>query len=505
MMELTLTDDNQFLRIDQATELELEQLNISLTRRIEAWKFNPLVKKGIWDGYISYVKDDKWIPAGLWQEITKICKQYKYELKINGVTRMFDKDINAESFEQWALEFFENHPDGITPRDYQIEAAFNILKFRRSLSELATSAGKTLISFLTVAYMLEKEKAKKILFVVPNVSLVVQATEDFGEYNHENRVKMLIQQIYSGQKIKQNRNIVVGTYQSLVKKPKEFFEEFDAVIVDETHKAKSNSIKTILQKCTNAVYRYGLSGTIPKDNTLDRLTLMSQTGPLITEVKASFLQKEGHIAGCNVKIVEMNYAPEASKQAFMELATNRYDSKDVFTLEQNYIINSTGRLNFITKIIAKVPNNSLVLFHRIEHGKKLYEMLRQRSDKKVYYVDGGTNTDIREEYKAKMEAGDDVVIIASYGTFSTGISIKKIHNIFFTESFKSEVIIRQSIGRGLRQHESKDAVNIIDFVDDLRYDGWENYLYRHATARQKIYKQEKFSYQIKKVRFEGDI
>ena len=505
MMELTLTEDGQLLRVDSATELELEQLNISLTRRIENHRFNPLVKKGVWDGYISYFKDNMWIPSGLWQEVTKICKQYNFDIKINGVTRLFDKDITAESFEKWALEFFEGHPDGITPRDYQIEAAFNILKFRRSLSELATSAGKTLISFLTVAYMLEKEKASKILFIVPNVSLVVQATEDFAEYNHENRVKMMIQQIYSGQKIKANRNIVVGTYQSLVKKPKEFFDEFDAVIVDETHKAKSNSIKTILQKCRHATYKYGLSGTIPKDNTLDRLTLMSQTGPLITEVKASFLQKEGHIAGCNVKVIEMSYAPDSSKQAFMELATNRYDSKDVFSLEQNYVINSPGRINFITKVIAKIPKNSLVLFHRIEHGKKLYEMLRQRSDKKVYYVDGGTNTDIREEYKAKMEAGDDVVIIASYGTFSTGISIKKIHNIFFTESFKSEVIIRQSIGRGLRQHESKDSVNIIDFVDDLRWDDWENYLYRHAKARKKIYRQEKFKYEVKKVRFEGDI
>lgn len=504
-MELTLTDDNQFLRIDDVTELELEQINISLTKRIESWRFNPLVKRGVWDGYVSYVKDDKWIPAGLWQEVTKICKQYKYDIKINGITRLFDKDISAESFEEWATDFFEGHPDGISPRDYQIEAAYNILKFRRSLSELATSAGKTLISFLTVAYLLEKQKASKILFIVPNVSLVVQATEDFGEYNHENRVKMLIQQIYAGQKIKDNRNIVIGTYQSLVKKSKEFFDDFDAVIVDETHKAKSNSIKTILQKCRNAQYKYGLSGTIPKEGTLDRLTLMSQTGPLITEVKAAFLQKEGHIAGCSVNIIEMDYAPPATKQAFMELATNKYESKEVFPLEQNYVINSPGRINFITKVIARIPNNSLVLFHRIEHGKKLYEMLRQRSDKKVYYVDGGTDKDIREEYKAKMEAGDEVVIVASYGTFSTGISIKKIHNIFFTESFKSEVIIRQSIGRGLRQHESKDSVNIIDFVDDLRTEEWQNYLYRHANARKKIYKQEKFKYKVKKVRFDGDI
>lgn len=502
-MDLSLTENKQFLQIDDATDMELEQLNISLTKRIESWRFNPLVKKGVWDGYVSYIKDDKWIPAGLWQEVVEICKEYRYELKLNGVTAIFDPNISAEGFQAWVDEFFEK--SDLKPRDYQVDAAYNILKFRKCLAELATSAGKTLISFLTVAYMLDQEKAKKILFIVPNVSLVVQATEDFADYNYRNQVNIKIQQIYSGQKIREGRNVVIGTYQSLVKKHESYFDEFDAVIIDETHKAKSTSIKTILSKCRNAEYRYGLSGTIPKRGTLDRLTLMAFTGPVITEVSANFLQKEGHIAQCQVKIIEMDYASDTTKAAFMELATNKNEATDVFKFEQDYVINSPGRLNFITKVINKIPNNSLVLFHRIEHGKRIYENLRQRGDKVIYYVDGGTDKDIREEYKKKMEAGEDVVIVASYGTFSTGISIKKIHNIFFTESFKSEVIIRQSIGRGLRQHESKDSVTIIDFVDDLSSDGWDNYLMRHSRARRRIYKEQKFKYEVKQVRFDGDI
>lgn len=502
-MELSLTENKQLLRIDDATEMELEQLNISLNRRIESWRFNPLVKKGLWDGYISYIKDDKWIPSGLWREVMNICKEYNYELKLNGIAELFDTGINQERFTQWALDFFEKSE--ITPRDYQIDAAFNILKFKRCLSELATSAGKTLISFLTVAYILEQKKAERILFIVPNVSLVVQASEDFLDYNYRNQVDIKVQQIYSGQKIRAGRNVVIGTYQSLVKKDKAYFEQFDAVIIDETHKAKSQSIKTILQKCVNADYRYGLSGTIPKPGTLDRLTLMAYTGPVITEVSANFLQNEGHIAKCKVKVIKMDYAPQSTKDAFREMSQNRYESKDVFKFEQNYIINSPGRLNFVTNVISRVRGNSLVLFHRIEHGKKLYETLRQESNKRVFYVDGGTDKDIREEYKKKMEAGEEVVIVASYGTFSTGISIKKIHNIFFTESFKSEVIIRQSIGRGLRQHASKDAVNIIDFVDDLSSSDWDNYLIRHAKARQAIYREQKFSFDVKNVSFEGDI
>jgi len=486
---LTLTEDNQFLRIDDATELELEQITISLTKRIDSWRFNPLVKRGVWDGYVSYIKDDKWIPAGLWRYVLQVCKDYNLEIEINGIKRLLDANINAEKFEQWANDFFKGAE--ITPRDYQIETAYNILKFRKCLAELATSAGKTLISFLTIAYMLEKGKAEKILMIVPNVSLVIQAHEDFHDYNYMNRIPLKIQQIFAGQKIKSNKNIIIGTYQSLTKKSAEYFAQFDAVLVDETHKAKSASIKTILQKCTNAQYKFGLSGTIPKDGTLDKLTLMSQTGPVISEVKAAFLQEQGHIAKCFVKVIEMNYATDSQRLAFQELAQNKYENKDVFQLEQHFVITSDARLEFISSVIGRVPRNSLVLFHRIEHGKRLYEKLRQESNKRVYYVDGGTDKDIREEYKKKMESGDEVVIVASYGTFSTGISIKKIHSIFFTESFKSEVIIRQSIGRGLRQHESKDKVLIIDFVDNIRTQEWDNYLWKHGKARQSIYKQEK--------------
>ena len=502
-MILTLTEDNQFLRIDEASEIELEQIRISLTKRIESWRFHPLVKRGVWDGYVSYIKDDKWIPAGLWRHVMTICKEYRYELKIEGIKRLIDSNINAEQFEVWATDFFKGSQ--FTPRDYQIETAYNILKFRKCLAELATSAGKTLISFLTVAYMLEKGHAQRILFIVPNVSLVVQAHEDFHEYNYKNRIDLRIQQIFAGQEVKKNKNIIIGTYQSLIKKDAAYFAEFDAVIVDETHKAKGASIKEILSKCVNAKYRFGLSGTIPKDGTLDKLTLMSQTGPVISEVKASFLQEQGHIAKCVVKVIEMNYATPKQRTAFMELAQNRYENKDVFSLEQNFVITSDARLNFISNVIARVPRNSLVLFHRIEHGQRLYEKLRQESNKRVFYVDGGTASEIREEYKKKMEAGDEIVIVASFGTFSTGISIKKIHNIFFTESFKSEVIIRQSIGRGLRQHHSKDKVLIVDFVDDIRTVEWDNYLYKHGKVRQSIYKQEKFEYTIKKVDFDGDI
>jgi superfamily II DNA or RNA helicase len=276
-------------------------------------------------------------------------------------------------------------------------------------------------------------------------------------------------------------------------------------MVDETHKAKSNSIKTIMDKCWHCDYRFGLSGTIPKEGTIDRLTLMSSMGPLITNVSANYLQEKGHVTQCKVNIIQMDYASDEQKAAFSFLSKRAEDRIKLFGLEQNFIISSKERKDFIIKTIAKTTQNSLVLFYRIEHGEALYKDLRQLDDKEVYYVDGGTDADIREIYKKKMEKNNNVIIVASYGTFSTGISIKNIHNIFFTESFKSEVIIRQSIGRGLRKHQSKSILNIIDFVDDLCWhDGdrlWKNYLFRHGEAREKIYEDQKFPFKMLKVKF----
>jgi len=502
-MDLKLSDDKRFLIIESCTEMEYEQLKLSLTKKIDGWRFHPLVKKKLWDGNISFIKGNK-VPSGLWKEVIDIGQEYSFVVNMKGTTSLFNSEIKEEEFTAWAIEFFEKHPK-YKPRDYQIQAAYRILRYRRCLAELATSAGKTLISFMVIAYLIEVLKMKRILFIVPNVSLVLQATEDFDEYNLKERVPLKIQQIYSGAKIKTSANIVVGTYQSLVKKPADYYETFDVVMVDETHKAKSNSIRSILENCWHCNYRFGLSGTIPKKGTVDRLTLMACTGPLITNVSANYLQQEGHVSLCKVHIFEMDYATDEQKEAFCFLSKTPEDRKTLFTLEQNFIVGSLKRREFVSKVISSATNNSLVLFYRIEQGEALYNELRQLPDKEIYYVDGGTDKDLREMYKKKMESGNNVILVASFGTFSTGISVQNIHNIFLTESFKSEVIIRQSIGRGLRKHSSKDMLNIIDFVDDFRYNEggkyWINYLYKHSESRIEIYKDQKFPYEVKKFKF----
>jgi superfamily II DNA or RNA helicase len=496
-MQWQLTHNDRILTLTEATEMEIEQLNLSFKKQVANAKWDPRVKKGWWDGYISYFKSNRYLPSGLWNEVVELSRQYNFPLSIEGIERKFDRSVSKEEFTQWVEDYWKNST--MKPRDYQIETAFNIIKYQNCLAELATSAGKSLIIFMVIAFLLEQNKGKKILMIVPTVDLVIQATEDFYEYNSAStHLDLEIQQIYAGSVIRNNSNIVIGTYQSLVKKPKEYFDSFDAVIVDETHKAKSASIKSILEKC-EAGRKFGLSGTIPKPGTLDRLTLMAYTGPVITSIRADFLMEQGHITPCEVYVIEMDYADQEVKDGFKTLfQRSEEDRKRMLNLEQNYCIQSDLRLNFITDMILKNQKNCLVLFYRIEYGNRLYDTLRQKSERRVFYIDGSIDKELRENHKAELEEGEGKIMIASYGTFSTGINVKNIHTIYLTESFKSEVIIRQSIGRGLRQHADKKKLIIVDFVDDYCVGKFKNYLYKHSLVRQEIYSEQNFPFSVRK-------
>ena len=495
-MIFDLTHNGRLLTLRDATEIEIDQLRITLTRRIDNWRWDPRVKKGWWDGKISYFKNEMYVPAGLWSLIRDTCKEYNFDLEIRGLNERFDRSTKQETFTKWVEDKFKDHE--LTPRPYQIETAYNIIKNKSCLAELATSAGKSLILYIVIGYLMEKKKTGKILMIVPNVSLVVQATEDFYEYNKGSLdLDLQIQQIFSGSKVRKNSNIVIGTYQSLVKKKKEYFDDYTTVMVDETHKAKAASIKTILEKCQVADRVFGVSGTIPKDDSLDRLTLMAYTGPVIQKVGAAQLIDEGYISPVEVKIIEMNYAPESVRESFKFLTRTEEDRKRLLHLEQNYAMNDKTRLSFVTDTLLKIKKNQLVLFYRVDYGKSLFDEIRNKCNRRIFYIDGGTDKELREEYKKQMEDGEEKILVASFGTFSTGINIKNLHSVSLTESFKSDVIIRQSIGRGLRKHETKDKLIILDFVDDFRFENFTNYLYRHSIKRREIYDEQKFPYEIK--------
>ena len=506
-MIVELSEDKKFLVIKECTQEEYEQVVASYTKMVDGYRFNPLYKKGLWDGSIKFMKGGN-IPSGTYYYLKETMKTYGYELKINGLKNLFDNEITIESFTEWVNDFFKDSK--YTPRDYQIESAFKILKYKRCLSELATSAGKTLICFMVIAYLLDNKIINgKVLMIVPIVDLVMQSAGDFEDYSTD-RLPLNIQEIYSGFKLRQHTNIMVGTYQSLVKLEPEFYKQFDCVITDECHKTPAASIKKVLEMCWDSDYRFGVSGTMPKKDSADYLTLQTYMGPLVTVVKAKDLQDRGFISKCKIIQMRLDYTDEVVKGHFYNsynLLKKKNKTRECFELEKNYIIENDKRFDFVIELIRKTTKNTLVLFHRINYGKKIYETLKLSDDlpKRVYYIDGNTDKKIREEIRSRMETYDDVVLVASYQTFSTGISVNHIYNVIFTESFKSQFVVIQSIGRSLRlkdkENQEKNKATIIDLVDDLRFGKHYNYLYKHGIERIKQYKEQQYPYEIKKIKW----
>jgi superfamily II DNA or RNA helicase len=502
MIKFNLSEDNQWLILAQCTdEVEKKQVELSLTKKIHNWYFHPLVKKKIWDGSINFIdkRGPFWkIPVGLWSEVLEIGKEYKYEFHIEGIERLFLTDLKLEDFKAWVDEFFAD--SDIEPRDYQIEAAWKIVKFRYSVSEIATSSGKTLISFMIFAFLKSQGYIRKFLMIVPSTNLVIQGTEDFEDYGID-KIGSKIQQIGGGSKMREGCDVVIGTFQSLVKKDKEYFEEFDAVFIDEAHHTNSTSIKKIMSNCMHTGWRFGLTGTLTKRGSADHLTIQQYLGPVLVEISPDFLFRNNYATPVAIKVVILDWLSPEYKDKLAELksSSEKMEGNDLYNLERKLVISNKARLNYIVDFINKTSKNSLVLFQSVkdEYGRNIWNGIREtNATKEAFYVDGDTNEQLREEYKSRMETGENKVLIATYGTFSTGISINNLHNIFLVESYKSEVLIKQSLGRGMRKMEGKEKVNIIDFVDDFSTAGYKNYLMKHSEARISIYRNENFDYKI---------
>ena len=502
MIKFNLSEDNQWLILAQCTdEVEKKQVELSLTKKIHNWYFHPLVKKKIWDGSINFIdkRGPFWkIPVGLWSEVLEIGKEYKYEFHIEGIERLFLTDLKLEDFKAWVDEFFAG--SDIEPRDYQIEAAWKIVKFRYSVSEIATSSGKTLISFMIFAFLKSQGYIRKFLMIVPSTNLVIQGTEDFEDYGID-KIGSKIQQIGGGSKMREGCDVVIGTFQSLVKKDKEYFEEFDAVFIDEAHHTNSTSIKKIMSNCMHTGWRFGLTGTLTKRGSADHLTIQQYLGPVLVEISPDFLFRNNYATPVAIKVVILDWLSPEYKDKLAELksSSEKMEGNDLYNLERKLVISNKARLNYIVDFINKTSKNSLVLFQSVkdEYGRNIWNGIREtNATKEAFYVDGDTNEQLREEYKSRMETGENKVLIATYGTFSTGISINNLHNIFLVESYKSEVLIKQSLGRGMRKMEGKEKVNIIDFVDDFSTAGYKNYLMKHSEARISIYRNENFDYKI---------
>lgn len=275
------------------------------------------------------------------------------------------------------------------------------------------------------------------------------------------------------------------------------------IVVSNCHQTNTTSVKNVISKCKDSTYRFGLSGTIKEDNSADFSTVMALLGPMVKSIPPMFLFKEGYATPVKFKVIVLEYTSDDIKEKLYTLRRSKQlEGSQILALEKNLVIKSQARFKFITDLVSNTTRNTMVLFTNVkdQYGKRIYEYLKENTDKVCFYVDGSIGQDHRDYFKKEMENGQNRVLVASFTTFSTGISIKNIHNIIFVESYKSEIVVKQSIGRGMRQLAGKESFTIIDIVDDFSYQGHANYLYNHGKTRLEFYKSYSSDIKIHKIK-----
>lgn len=513
-MKLVISKDKSKIILKESSHEEYHQLKLHLIRKVENYHFKKRRKMGLWDGNIDHFHKGI-MRFGLWKEIYKCCKDHGYKFEVDKNDFPFDLDITQEKVDKFCEEFYKDYrvipndknPDGIfIPYQHQREAVYKLLKFKQGLIEVATAGGKSLIFGTFLFYVLKYINPKaKALLIVPRASLVTQFYDDLLDYNEgynkeqKEPFDLRIEELFSDKPRKVRDgvepNVYIGTYQSLVNYPPNFFKQFDVVVTDEAHSAKAKSLDTILKETfTYATYRFGLSGTYPSDSSAEYITIQSLMGPKLMTVKAKELMEKGLITPVKINAIILNYDESDFAERVYSIKKNGGGQK-AYLLEKEYAQKSLRRKMFFRKLVDKFNDNSMILFHNIEYGTDLYEHLRDNiTNKHFYYIDGSTSKVKREKIKKLMEITDSQpkILVASFGTFSTGINIKAIMNVVFADSFKSDQIIRQSIGRGLRLHAEKEKLVVFDIVDRF-HNKYKNILYnQYISRRDNIYKKQEF-------------
>jgi superfamily II DNA or RNA helicase len=458
---------------------------------VPGYQFVPAYRNKIWDGKIRLFNLQSFtLYLGLLQYLELFCEEREYTIEYQD-----NVDVENEYPLYHAKKFVESlnlHARGepLEARDYQIDAFVHAMQRKRALLLSPTASGKSLIIYL-IFQQLRKYQNLKGLVVVPTTSLVEQLYSDFADYNNEN-MEPLLHRIYQGKEKVTDKPLTISTWQSLYKMPKEYFEQFDYVIGDEAHNFKAQSLTSILTSCTNAKYRIGLTGTLDGTKT-HKLVLEGLFGPVKKVITTKELIDTNRVSNFEIKCLVLKHSDEIAKE---------YKQK-TYQEEIQYLISNTARNKFIKNLAVSLGNNTLILYQMVEkHGEILYNMIKDTKkigNRKVFFVHGGTETSDREEIRRIMEIENDAIIVASFGTFSTGINIRNLHNIIFAMPTKSTIRTLQSIGRGLRQADGKDIATLYDISDDMRVGKHMNFTLKHFVERVKIYNEEKFPYKMYKI------
>ncbi len=480
MSHLSISKKNEVnLQVKSEAHVYYE-LSDYFTFDVPGAKFMPQYRNKYWDGKIRLFSNHTGeIYVGLLDKLIQFCEDhnYTYEFRDNeyyGLPFQTNDLISKEGVKDYMYSICKH-----VPRDYQIEGVYDALRHNRKLLISPTASGKSLMIYSIVRYYVEKKQS--ILIVVPTTSLVEQMYKDFEDYGWD--VGSFCHKIYAGKERETDSQVIITTWQSIYKLPRKYFERFSVVIGDEAHQFKSKSLISIMTKLSDAKYRFGFTGTLDGTQT-HKWVLEGLFGPSYKIIKTDELMKKGHLATLDINVLLLKHSP------------NKFET---FEDEVQYIIGHEKRNRFICNLALDLKGNTLILFARVEsHGQPLYEMINNRKidNQNVFFIHGGVTTKDREKVREITEKESNAIIVASYGTFSTGINIKNLHNIIFASPSKSRIRNLQSIGRVLRKGDKKTKATLYDIADDIRYKSRKNYTLNHLIERIKIYNEENFNYDI---------
>jgi superfamily II DNA or RNA helicase len=485
--DIVISKSNEvFLKINTEPHIEYE-LRDHFKFEVPGAKFMPQYRGRNWNGEIHlYDMRSKQIYVGLLDKIVNFCEQYGYSYKFE------NNKFYGQPFEVNDMISYEGVKDYMrsicahTPRSYQVEGVYDALRHNRKLLISPTASGKSLMIYSIVRYYVDRNE--KILLVVPTTSLVEQMYKDFQDYGWD--ADSYCHRIYSGREKTNEFPVTITTWQSVYKLERSFFEDYSVIIGDEAHLFKSKSLIEIMTKLHHAKYRFGFTGTLDGTQT-HKWVLEGLFGPSYKVTRTDELMRQGHLSQLDIQCVLLKHPP----QKF-----------ETYEDEIQYLISHEQRNKFITNLTLDLKGNTLVLFSRVEaHGAVLYEKInsQKRDERKVFFVHGGVDAEERELVREITEKESNAIIVASYGTFSTGINIRNLHNVVFSSPSKSRIRNLQSIGRVLRKGKDKVKATLYDIADDCTYNSRKNYTLNHLIERIKIYNEENFNYEIITINLKG--
>ena len=478
------------IQIKDEVNIRLEGLDLDVRRYlVTAFKYDvpyarylPAVRLGRWDGKVSYFQLGGSSYTNLLPEIIPILEKFDYDIELDDQrdysTSFEFEQVHEDSFAH--IKWPKGHPaagEPIVMRDYQVEIVNNFLANPQCLQEVATGAGKTI---MTAALSNAVAPYGRSIVIVPNKSLVTQTEKDY--INMEQDVG-----VFFGDRKEYGRQHTICTWQSLnvlLKNTKagtgevtigEFLEGVVCVIVDEVHMAKADALKTLLTGVIARVpIRWGLTGTIPKEK-FESQALLVSLGPVIGRLSANELQQQGVLANCHVNIVQL---------------VDHVEYKE-YQSELKYLLEESGRLDTMAELIRRVneTGNTLVLVDRVAAGNALVERLGDRA----VFVSGATKAKDRQDEYDQVAESTDKIIVATYGVAAVGINIPRIFNLVLVEPGKSFVRVIQSIGRGIRKAEDKDHVQIWDITSTCKF------AKRHLTKRKTFYREANYPFTQEKL------